>query len=51
MPNDAAHTVEDRNKLYNLMQAELIWRIANKVDTLVLGMMTQGECSLVRCCC
>jgi hypothetical protein len=44
LPCDEKHFAEDRDKLFKLMKAELIWRISRKISTLVLGMMTQGAC-------
>lgn len=36
-------TIEYRHELFMLMRAELMWRIASRVDaTLVVGMHTQG---------
>ena len=44
LPGDEKHFAEDRDKLFKLMKAELIWRISRKISMLVLGMMTQGAC-------
>lgn len=46
LPGDEKHFAEDRDKLFKLMKAELIWRISHKISTLVLGMMTQGACAI-----
>lgn len=46
LESDEKHFVEDRDKLFKLMKAELLWRISRKISTLVIGMMVQGACAI-----